>query len=127
MKNLLLIFTLLVSTVVFSSPSYADWTKVSKEMNGDIQYVDFEKFRKVDGYIYFWILRDFKNSLRSSLRYLEHDCKRFRFKILDITYHKKPMGRGMVNTSIVTSRNDEWNYPPPNSSNETILKSVCSR
>jgi len=37
------------------------------------------------------------------------------------------MGRGMVNTSIVTSRNDEWNYPPPNSSNETILKSVCSR
>jgi hypothetical protein len=28
-ENLLLIFTLLVSTVFFSSPSYAGWTKVS--------------------------------------------------------------------------------------------------
>ena len=51
MKKLTLIFTLLFSTVMFSSPSYAEyfsspsdaeWTKVNKDADGNTNYVDFE-------------------------------------------------------------------------------------
>ena len=59
MKNPLLILTLLVSTVLFSSPSYAKWTKVSKGADGDTNYVDLERIRKHDLSIYYWMLSDF--------------------------------------------------------------------
>ena len=55
MKNLLLILTLLFSSVFFSSPSYAEWTKVSSSGGGaDTYYADFERIRKHDGFVYYW-------------------------------------------------------------------------
>jgi hypothetical protein len=87
MKNLLTIFTLLFSTVVFSSPSYADWAKVGENVKGDTSYVDFERIRKVDGYVYFWEVediilpnrRDTPNTIESisSKTYIQGDCKLF--------------------------------------------------
>jgi hypothetical protein len=59
MKTLLLIFTLLFSTVMFSSTSFAGWTKVSQNVRGDTFYVDFERIRKHDGFVYFWSLNDY--------------------------------------------------------------------
>jgi hypothetical protein len=58
MKTLLTISTL-VFTVVFSSTSFAGWTKVDKNMNGNTWYVDFETIRKHDGYVYWWELGDY--------------------------------------------------------------------
>ena len=47
MKKLTLIFTLLVSTVMFSSPSYSEWTKVNEDVKGNSFYVDFERIKKL--------------------------------------------------------------------------------
>ena len=58
MKKLTLILTLLFSTAMFSSPSYAEWTKVSKTVEGVSVYVDFKRIRKESGYVYFWLLKD---------------------------------------------------------------------
>jgi hypothetical protein len=128
MKKLTLIFTLLVSTVMFSSPSYAEWTKVDTNVKGDTFYVDFERTRKVDGYVYYWSLGDYlkpKNGVLSFKNYRQGDCKLFRFKYLSFVYHKQPMGRDIGETTNL--KNPEWNYPTPKSVGETILKSVCSR
>jgi len=57
MKKLILI--LLFSTVMFSSPSYAEWTKVNKDADGNTNYVDFERIRKHVGYVYYWELSDY--------------------------------------------------------------------
>jgi hypothetical protein len=60
MKKLLLIFTLLFSTLMFSTPSYGEWTKVTSSGNGAFTfYVDFERIRKHGGYVYFWRLHDY--------------------------------------------------------------------
>ena len=58
MRKQTILFVLLVPTVMFSSPSYAKWTKVSENVDGDILYVDFERIRKHGGYVYYWRLRD---------------------------------------------------------------------
>ena len=132
MKTLLTIFTL-VFTVMFSSTSFGGWTKVtegiSSSNSGDTFYVNFEKIRKHDGYVYFWVLRDNLKPTSfgdlSEKRYLQGDCKLFRYKDLSISFHKEPMGGGTGITK--TPKNPKWKYPSPNSVGEIILKSVCSR
>ena len=54
MKNLLLIFTLLVS-----SPSYAEWTEVGSTAIGETFDLDYERVRKHDGYVFFCNMTDY--------------------------------------------------------------------
>jgi hypothetical protein len=129
MKKTIILLTL-IFTVMFSSPSYAEWTKVSSSGGGaNTFYVDFERIRKHGGYVYYWDLIDFlkpdKYGHLSSKTYKQGDCKLFRHKSLSYTFHKEPMGGG---TGVPDNKPDkEWTYPSPESSGEIILKSVCSK
>ena len=129
MKKLLLISTLLFSTLMFSTPSYGEWTKVSKNLGGTIFYVDFERIRKHGGYVYYWELGDFLKpndwGNLSVKAYWEVDCKLFREKTLSYSFHKEPMGGGTGDVQEPVKK--DWSYPPPNSSQEEILKRVCSQ
>ena len=129
MKNLLLIFTLLFSSVFFSSPSFAGWTEVGKNVDGTTFYVDFERIRKHDGFVYYWVLQDYLKPLKTGTlsfkMYNQGDCKLFRYKILSFSYHKEPMGGGTAEVDNVPDK--EWTYPSPNSPSKVILKKVCSR
>ena len=129
MKNLIIIFTMLFSTVFFSSPSYAEWKKVVEGASGDTYYVDFERIRKHDGYIYFWRLNDCltpTSSGRLSAKvYRQGDCKLFRYKSLSYSFHDEPIGMGSGVSD--SPKNPEWTYPSPNSSGGATLKSVCNR
>ena len=91
--------------------------------------MDFERIRKVDGYVYYWRLNDYLKPLKygvlSDKIYQQGDCKLFRYKSLSYSFHKEPMGRGTGDN--YSPKNPEWKYPSPNSVNENILKSVCSR
>jgi hypothetical protein len=127
MKKLILI--LLFSTVMFSSSSYAEWTKVSENVNGDTFYVDFERIRKNDGYVYWWELLDYlkptSTGRLSGKNYSQGDCKLFRYKSLSYSFHNEPMGGGTGDT--VNEPDKEWTYPPPDSSVEEVLKHICNR
>jgi hypothetical protein len=128
MKKLTLIFTLLVSTAMFSSPSYSKWTKVGEGVSGMTYYVDFKSMKKHGGYVTYWVLRDYlkpdKFGNLSGKTYYQGDCKLFRYKSLIGSFHKEPMGGGSsVNYS---PKNPDWKYPPSNSVIEKILKSYCS-
>ena len=127
MKTLLTISTF-VFIFMFSSPSFADWTKVTESVDGNTFYVDFERIRKVDGFVYYWelgdLLKPYSDGTLSYKVYTQGDCKLFRFKRLSGSSHKEPMGGG---TGKDFPLSDKWTYPSPNSSMETILKSVCSR
>ena len=128
MKFLLTIFTL-VFTVMFSSTSFAEWTKVSESVSGNTFYVDFERIRKHGGYVYFWMLGDHlkpsKHGILSIKYYRQGDCKLFRVKPLSYVFHKQPMGRDTGDSK--NRKNPEWKYPSPNSVDEELLKLVCSR
>ena len=125
----LIVLLALIFTVTFSSPSFAEWTEVEKDVNGNTFYVDFERIRKVDGYIYYWDLNDYVKPLGgkylSSKANFQGDCKLFRFKPLSFSYHKQPMGGGTGDTPTIPEKHKGWNYPTPNSIDENILKTVC--
>ena len=121
------LLTVLVLSLL-STPVLGEWTKVGESVKGTV-YVDFERIRKHGGYVYYWYLTDLlkpdKDGDLSAKIYRQGDCKLFRHKILSGSYHKEPMGGGTGITNNDPDKN--WTYPSPNSSNETILKSVCSR
>ncbi len=130
MKKLTLIFILLISKVMFSSPSYANWTKVAiGNENASEFYVDFQRIRKYQGYVYFWLLTDYlkpdKFGDLSNKTYYESDCKQFRMKTVSASYYTQPMGEGIPSIT-GASKNQEWIYPVPKSVSEIVLKSVCS-
>ena len=128
MKKITILFILLVSTVIFSSPSYAGWTRVSSSGGGaNTFYVDFDRIRKVDGYVYYWELGDlFKpmgnTDILSVKTYNQVDCKKFRINRLTFSSYKEPLGKGSDETF---NPETEWLYPPPDSSLETFLKFAC--
>ena len=51
-------YILLISTLMFSAGSWAEWTEVSESVDGDKLYVDFDRIKKVNGLVYFWDLDD---------------------------------------------------------------------
>jgi len=120
------LLTVLVLTVL-STPVLGEWKEVSESVDGTTFYVDFERIRKHDGYVYYWTLDDLlkpkKGGILSLKTYHQGDCKLFRYSYLSIATSKEPMGEGIP--SVHNYPNIDWNYPSPNSSGETILKSVC--
>jgi hypothetical protein len=129
MKKLTLL-TVLIFSLMFSSTSFADWTKVSENVIGGNFYIDFERIGKHGGYVYFWYLRDGlkpdEDGTLSAKMYNQGDCKLFRYKRLSFSFYKEPMGGGTGDVSEPVKEVQGWMYPLPNSVDEIMLKSVCA-
>ena len=121
-----LIINILLFTSFFSNSSYSDWVKVVEDLNGNIFYVDFERIRKNDKYVYYWFLVDLikpSSGYLSSKTYNEGDCKMLRFRDLQFVNHYEQMGKDPGD--VQTNENPKWQYANPNTVNEFILQTVC--
>ena len=121
-----LIINILLFTSFFSNSSYGDWVKVVEDLNGNIFYVDFERIRKNDNYVYYWFLVDLikpSSGYLSSKTYNEGDCKMLRFRDLQFVNHYEQMGKDPGD--VQTNENPKWQYANPNTVNEFILQTVC--
>jgi hypothetical protein len=128
MRNLTILLAL-TFTVMFSSASFADWKKVSSNLQGWNFYLDFERINRQGGYLYVWYLTDYKKPIAagylSSKVYRQVDCQMFRIKGLMWFFYNAPMGVG--NHVLFNNKPDkDWIYSPPGSASEEILKSVCA-
>lgn len=127
LKTLTLTIALLVGSVSFS---HAEWTLVNENTDGDAFYVDFERIKKHDGFVYYWGLDNFLKPDEwgnlSSIKYTQVDCNLMRRKILSGYTYKEQMSRGN-SSSIYSPKNPQWVYAIPDSSIEYILKTVCSK
>jgi len=112
---------------MFSSTSIAEWSYISSNYDGDEFYVDYNRIRKVDGFVYFWTMTNFAKKDEygdfSANTYHQGDCKIFRLKDLKINFYKKQMGKELSES--LTPEN-KWRYPTPGSSIEKMLGSVCN-
>lgn len=121
----IILFTL--TAMVSSSPSYAEWKKVSELSNGTIIYVDFERIRKQGNYSYHWELAELPKSdeeIKSYLLYVQVDCSIRKYKQLSFAVYTQSMAKGPSKGTSTPS--DEWNFAPPNSVAEMVLEEVCN-
>ena len=106
--------------------SFAGWSKVSENTDGDSFYVDFDRIKKNNGYVYFWRLSDMvtptENGNLSFKNYDQVECSYPRYKTLSMIFYKESMGIG---SGEAYTPDQKWIYAPPNSSAESVLKRVC--
>jgi len=128
MKKLLILVTL-ISSLMMPSLAHAKWTKVAENVKGDTYYVDFERIKKHEGLVYYWQVTDYlkpnEHGSISSKIYIEAECDRVRWRYLNDTYYKGPMGSGTISSSSNTP-DENWTFPSPNSVSAFILKTVCN-
>ena len=124
-KRLMLVVGVL-STTVFSSFSFADWTKVAQTAVTEI-YVDFGRIKKIDGHLYVWRLTNYSNRDKfgdlSNLVYEKIDCVLGRTQILNRSYFSQKNANGTA--SAIDDKPQGWDYPRPSSAFEVVLKVVC--
>ena len=128
MKTLLLTSSLTLS-LLFPAGSWAEWTQVSTAASGSNKsYVDLERIRKVNGLVYYWMLRDYLEPLpegQMSIKvYAKVDCKTMRQMPLSVSPYRLPMAKG--DAIITGTPPPEWDYAHPDSVNETVLNAVCA-
>ena len=118
---------LLISTLIFSAGSWAEWTLLGGGNDGTKTYVDFDKIHKIDGFAYYWSLTDFLEpdyELLSVKMYAAADCEAFRFMPVSLLVYKLPMAE---EEAILRSIPDpKWNYAQPGSVREVTLEAVCA-
>jgi len=119
-----LTFAFLLSTLMLSNPSYAEWEEMGT-VEGETYYIDTDRIRSDDDLVYYWKLGVYdnpQNKWKSALYYNEGDCKIFRVKILSYKTSEEQMGKS---SGSITGKNWGTYYPVPNSLDERILKRVC--
>jgi hypothetical protein len=117
-KLLILLFSLLIS---FNS--YGEWTLSDEWDNGDTQYIDLDTIKSVDGYVFWWGVKnsDYDDGYKSLMAYVQGDCKMTRVKSLSFNLHKERMGKG----ESIHWASDDWHYPRPDSHMYYELNFVC--
>tara|TARA_Y100000746_G_scaffold211296_1_gene202194 strand:- start:141 stop:533 length:393 start_codon:yes stop_codon:yes gene_type:complete len=109
------------------SVSFAEWKLMSKSVDEISNYIDFKRIRKQGEYVYFWQLSNYLKPIKkgnsSAKKFIQGDCKKFRYKILSSSYYKEAMGRGRSNGQDPVKK--DWSYSNPNSVIATSLTAVC--
>jgi hypothetical protein len=127
-----LVITLLLSSVLFSSPSYGEWThSFTHPKFGYDVYIDFDKIKKRGDNVYFWTLSDLltpASTGKMSLKYLVRgDCNNFYFSNLTSTSYVLPMGEGYGESTTLSEHFQNIEYPPTTGNNmKSVIKSVCN-
>jgi len=128
MKKLILI-TAFLSSLVFTSVCFAEWTLLGTDVKGNRVYIDLKTIQiKNKRSVFFWVLTDRAKPVHgdlSSKTFWEADCGIPRKeRILAFSTYPQPMAQG--DPSLTSSKTREWDYHPPGSVMETILNKVCA-
>lgn len=128
--GILSVGALFVATVTGATPSFAEWTAVTKgSSNGNTFYIDFETVKEKNGRVYYWELIDAlkptSSGVLSSKSLSEVDCGTPRkFRTVSSLCYTKPMAAGGIKNHKNNQQN-EWNYAAKNSVAQVMMNAAC--
>lgn len=107
----------------------AEWDRVVTSVSGRTFYLDLSTIKKTAIGYRVWELANYAKPNEvgafSHKALMEFDCSEERSRSIQLSGFSEPMGEGAVG-DITTSPN-QWSYVVPQSVDETLLKTVCSR
>ena len=129
MKTLTCILTMLLFKVTFASLSFAEWTKVSTNVLGDVRYVDYKTLKIVENFRFFYRLTDYIEPTvygdLSSKVYEKVNCNNLNYMYLMANYYSEPLGMGKPSSGSGIPKNQKWLVTKPGSIGETMRKNIC--
>jgi len=121
------ILLVIIFTFLFSTTSCGEWSYFSENVNGWKFYYDKDRVRKSGKFLYLGMLVDLKELSSyghlSSISYIQVDCSIFRYNRLKNEYYTNSMSEG--NMIIEQTPLEKWNYPRPDSSEESMYNKIC--
>ena len=113
----------------FIEANCAQWTKVTQSNNGQSFYIDMENITESKGFVYFWELIDYKEKDeygdKSAKIYIVGECINYKFKWINVSYHKDNMAKDKVKLQSPSDLVADWQYPNQNTTSMVILDFVC--
>lgn len=107
----------------------AEWTRLGEGMNASNYYIDVQGIRKDGNLSKVWLIQNLKqrdtSGEMSVLTLKEYDCNEERHRTLAISTHSEVMATGV--TLLNGNPKGDWQYIPPKSVAEFILKIVCAK
>ena len=128
MKKPPLVFSLLLSTTIFSSLSFGEW-RLSVESEVTHFYWDPETIKKIDGLVYSWFLLDYQEESTESdslsmMINVEIDCQTLASKDLSYVSYKQHMAGGFPSRTD-TPKSPEIVFHPMITPRYRLTKVVC--
>jgi len=112
-------------SILISFNSYGEWVQVSKSVSGMTTFININKIKKNNDYIYYWTLTNYADGSNESAKaYRQSDCVVNRFKVLAFYNYSKSMGGGRPVSQFTPP--DEWQYAIPNTVDDTLLTYTCN-
>ena len=124
MKTILFTTFLLFSVNVFAQ----NWVQVSKNIEGDVFYVDTDNVKTHNGFVYYWELSDFLEPYKgasSIIAKYKVDCAEEKTKRLTTLAYSQAMGKGREISEERGDSNDFY-YPKPNTVGYHTMHRVCT-
>jgi len=109
------------------SNTNGQWTTLDKRINGETFYIDLDSIKTIDGFIYYWYLRDYPEpymGILSEKVYVQGDCGVSRIKDLSFHFYKKTKGRDFDVKD--NPESPEWRYVAPETFGGFLLNLNCS-
>ena len=120
---------LTICLLLFTSQVFAGWTQVAKNVDGTIFYLDLDRTKEHNGYMYYYMLGDYLTPKVGDLSvqyYRQVDCKSNRYREISFIFYKQSMGKG---TGDVDNKIGDWETASSNLNtiNNTVHKIICNR
>ena len=128
MEKRLLVFSLLLLTITFSSLSFGEW-RLTVETEVTNFYWDPENIKKVNGLVYSWFLLDYRKETPESdslsmMINVETDCETLASKDLTYVSYKQHMAGGFPSRTD-TPETPEIVFHPLITPRYRLTKEVC--
>ena len=126
MRKIFITYILLFLAFLVPTKTYAEWTLVDIQSNGDKYFYDSENIKKSDGLVYFWRLISLgqpAEGAKSGAIYRQTDCSIGRLKNIYMVLYSGSDGKGEILVREELERG--WEYPHPGSVDDRLLKLVC--
>ena len=125
-------------SMVFTINCWAGWTAVSKNTLNSTYYLDVDKIKQTENYIYLWYLIDylepiidhpkyFVNDVMSETNYIKINCNKIIFQRLKVILYGASMATGEVKGDLVPTDNKHWNQVSSGTAFEAVIETVCGK
>ena len=125
----LLIYTFLFLSFFLSVNSYAEWIKMSTNVDGTSLYLDKRTVKIVGDIRFFLYMQDYAKPTQygdlSSRSYAELNCNNMMSRDLIKDYFSLPLAEGEPTEGSGAIKNPEWRYFKPNSTGGILRIKVC--
>ena len=119
---------------MLSFNSYGEWTFIGQNSDDDSFYIDLDRVKSSEGYVYWWDLGDWvepyedetgiiEKPVYSQMEYVQGECAIKRFKTLSTNFYEEPMGEELIYT--FNDPEPLWDYFPPNSMGDEVFDISC--